>query len=214
MTFKIITADERIKEKRNIKGVIFGPHGIGKTSLLNTLPDPSKVLFLNLEAGDLSVQDWPGISINISTWEQARDMACLVGGPDPAAAPINGQAQVYGQEHYNFVAGQNPDLVELLKTLDIHFWDSISVASRLCFRWSEGQPESFSERTGKKGQPGNLRPGGPGDCPVVHPHPAHPGQVGLDRGWPGRQAGRIQPAHLGAPDRRGPGRPEASRHLR
>lgn len=150
MTFKIVTADERIKEKRNIKGVIFGPHGIGKTSLLNTLPDPSRVLFLNLEAGDLSVQDWPGISINIDTWEQARDMACLVGGPDPAATPINGQPQVYGREHYSFVAGQNPELVELLNTHDIHFWDSISVASRLCFRWSEGQPDSFSERTGKK----------------------------------------------------------------
>ena len=35
----IISADERLKETRGIKGCIFGPSGIGKTSLLWTL-DP------------------------------------------------------------------------------------------------------------------------------------------------------------------------------
>jgi len=146
MGFKIITADERIKEKRNIKGAIFGPHGVGKTSLLNTFPDPSKVLFLNLEAGDLSVQDWPGISININDWQQAKDLAVLTGSPDKSAIPVNGQPQSYGQEHYDFVASENPELIELLSGIDILFWDSISVASRLCFKWAEGQPESFSKQ--------------------------------------------------------------------
>ncbi len=146
MAFKIITADERIKEKRNIKGVIFGPHGVGKTALLNTFPDPSKVLFLNLEAGDLSVQDWPGTSINISTWEEAVDMACLTGGPDPAAMPINGNNQPYGPEHYQHVCNENPELLKILDSVDVLFWDSISVASRLCFRWAEGQPDSFNRQ--------------------------------------------------------------------
>ena len=37
--FRIITADERMEEQGGIKGVIFGPAKIGKTSLLWTL-DP------------------------------------------------------------------------------------------------------------------------------------------------------------------------------
>ncbi len=34
MTLPIITADERLKEVKGIKGCIFGKSGIGKTSLL------------------------------------------------------------------------------------------------------------------------------------------------------------------------------------
>jgi ABC-type sugar transport system ATPase subunit len=55
MAFKIITADERLAEKRGIKAIILGPSGIGKTSLLWTL-DPSTTLFLDLEAGDLAIE--------------------------------------------------------------------------------------------------------------------------------------------------------------
>jgi DNA polymerase I-like protein with 3'-5' exonuclease and polymerase domains len=55
----IISADERLKEKRGIKGCIFGKSGIGKTSLLWTL-DPKTTLFFDLEAGDLAVEGWQG----------------------------------------------------------------------------------------------------------------------------------------------------------
>ena len=37
MSLPIITADQRLAETRGIKGVIFGPSGIGKTCLLWTL---------------------------------------------------------------------------------------------------------------------------------------------------------------------------------
>ena len=49
----IITADQRLAERRGIKGCIFGKSGIGKTSLLWTL-EASTTLFLDLEAGDPS----------------------------------------------------------------------------------------------------------------------------------------------------------------
>ena len=65
---------------------IFGPSGVGKTSLLKTLP-PEETLCIDLEAGMKSVQDWPGDSIPVRTFADALDIACLVGGINPAADP-------------------------------------------------------------------------------------------------------------------------------
>ena len=140
---KIVTADERLAERRGIKGVITGPSGIGKTSLAWTL-DASTTLFLNAEAGDLSLQGWQGDMIEIRTWDQARDLACFIGGPNPAFRPD----QPYSQAHYDHVLAELGDPA----TLDRHqtvFVDSITVASRLCLQWCKGQPQALSERTGK-----------------------------------------------------------------
>lgn len=140
--FKIITADERLAAPRAIKGVIFGPHGIGKTTLLTTM-DPAKTLFIDLEAGDLAIGDFPVSKVTIRTWEEARDFACLVGGPNPAFRAD----QSYSQAHYDHVSSDTP--ASFLDAFDTFFWDSISVASRLCFQWATGQPEAVSEKTGK-----------------------------------------------------------------
>lgn len=140
--FKIITADERMAAKKSIKGIIFGSHGIGKTSLLRSL-DPNTTLFLDLEGGDLAVQDLPVDSVKLRTWEDAMNMACLATGPDPSRRPD----QPYSQAHYDFVAKDtDPGFLEKYETI---FWDSISVASRLCWQWATGQPDAFSEKTGK-----------------------------------------------------------------
>jgi hypothetical protein len=48
----IISADQRLNEFRGIKGCIFGKSGIGKTSILWTLPE-GNTLFFDMEAGDL-----------------------------------------------------------------------------------------------------------------------------------------------------------------
>ena len=74
---RIITADERLREARGIKGVLTGTSGIGKTTQLLTL-DPQRTLFLNLEAGELAVQGWPGDEIRIRDWEVARDERATV----------------------------------------------------------------------------------------------------------------------------------------
>lgn len=136
---RIITAEERMAEKKNIKGAIFGAHGIGKTSLLKTL-NPATTLFLDLEGGDLAVQDVPVDEIKISTWQEAQNMACLITGPNPSRR----SDQVYSQAHYDFLEKN----IDLNKYTTI-FWDSISVASRLCWQWATGMPEAFSEKTGK-----------------------------------------------------------------
>ena len=44
---RIIGADERLNEPRGVKFLIEGPTGVGKTSQLHTLPEPSRVLFLD-----------------------------------------------------------------------------------------------------------------------------------------------------------------------
>ena len=134
MAFKIITADERLRTHSGVKMIIVGSYGVGKTSLLKTLDTPA--LCLDLEAGLLAVQDWKGPVISLRTWTEARDIACLIGGPNPADHP-------YSARHFE----------SLEKDIDfspysVIFIDSMTVASRLCFAWCKQQPEAFSERTG------------------------------------------------------------------
>jgi hypothetical protein len=78
MGLKIITASERLSQA-NTKTtmVVFGPSGVGKTSLLKTLP-AAETLCIDLEAGMKSVQDWPGDSLPVRTFADAIDVACLV----------------------------------------------------------------------------------------------------------------------------------------
>ena len=120
---QIITADERLKERRGIKGVLTGTSGIGKTSQLWTL-NPDKTLFLNLEAGELAVQGWPGDEIRIRDWDRARDLACWIGGPNPAMR----DDQSYSRADYARVCNAfgPPNILEKYDTI---FVDSITVAS-------------------------------------------------------------------------------------
>nr|WP_244970602.1 ATP-binding protein [Novosphingobium aerophilum] len=140
---QIITADERLKERRGIKGVLTGTSGIGKTSQLWTL-NPDKTLFLNLEAGELAVQGWPGDEIRIRDWDRARDLACWIGGPNPAMR----DDQSYSRADYARVCNSfgPPNILEKYDTI---FVDSITVASRLCLQWAKGQPQAMSDRSGK-----------------------------------------------------------------
>jgi AAA domain len=138
---QIIGADERLAEQRGVKALIVGPAGVGKTSLLRTVVFPT-TLFIDIEAGDLSVQDVPVDTIRIDDWPTARDLACRIGGPNPSYPAT----ACYSEAHYNGVGGALENLIKY----DLIFVDSITAISRLSFRWAEQQPESFSERTGKK----------------------------------------------------------------
>ena len=143
MSFPIITADQRLAEKRGIKGCILGPSGIGKTSLLWSV-EPESTLFFDLEAGDLAVEGWAGDTIRPRTWQECRDFAVYIGGPNPALR----DEQAYSQAHYDAVCEQFGDPSALGKYQTV-FIDSITVAGRLCLQWCKGQPQAISERTGK-----------------------------------------------------------------
>lgn len=143
MSLPIISADERLAEQHGIKGTIFGKSGIGKTSLLWTL-DAATTLFMDLEAGDLAIEGWPGDTIRPRTWKECRDFAIFIGGPNPALR----DSQPYSEAHFKDVCERFGDLSVLDRYRTV-FVDSITVAGRLCFQWCKGQPEATSEKTGK-----------------------------------------------------------------
>ncbi len=143
MALPIISADQRLAEPRGIKGTIFGKSGIGKTSLLWTL-DSATTLFIDLEAGDLAIEGWSGDSVRPRTWAECRDFAVFIGGPNPALR----DDQVYSEAHFAAVCERFGDPASLDRYHTV-FIDSITVAGRLCFQWCKGQPEAFSEKTGK-----------------------------------------------------------------
>jgi len=145
MSLHIITADQRLADA-NAKTTmaIFGPSGVGKTSLLKTLPT-SEALCIDLEAGMKSVQDWSGDSIPVRTFGDAVDLGCLVGGINPAADP-NG---FFSEGHYQHVSQTYPDLVRLVAAKRIIFVDSITDLTRQAMAWAKLRPEAFSEKTGK-----------------------------------------------------------------
>lgn len=145
MGLRIVTVDQRLADA-NAKTTmaIFGPSGVGKTSLLKTLP-PAETLCIDLEAGMKSVQDWAGDSIPVRTFGDAVDLGCLVGGINPAADP-NG---FFSEGHYQHVSQTYADLVRLVATKRIIFVDSITDLTRQAMAWAKLRPEAFSDKTGK-----------------------------------------------------------------
>ena len=139
---KIISADERLAEKSGPKILIIGPSGIGKTSLLRTLRADllASTLFIDIEAGDIAVSDLAVASVRPRTWPECRDLACILGGFNPALPAT----VAYSETHYNEVM-KNPELARL-GSFTILFVDSLTAAARLCFTWAERQPEAFSDR--------------------------------------------------------------------
>ncbi len=145
MSLQIVTADERLSgASAKTTMAIFGPTGAGKTSLLKTLPS-AVTLCLDFEAGMKSVQDWKGESISIRTFTDAIDIACLIGGVNPAADP-NG---FYSEGHYQHLSQTYPDLVTMINGKRIIFVDSITDLTRQAMAWAKTQPQAFSEKTGK-----------------------------------------------------------------
>jgi hypothetical protein len=145
MPVRIVTADERLADANNKTSLaIFGMAGVGKTSLLRTLP-PDQTVCLDLEAGMKSVQDWPGDSLPVRTFTDATDIGCLIGGVNPAAD----DKTVFCENHYRHLAETYPDLVRIIASKRIVFVDSITDLTRQAMAWAKTRPEAFSEKTGK-----------------------------------------------------------------
>jgi hypothetical protein len=150
MALPIISAEQRLSEKRGVKLVLLGKAGIGKTTQLKTLPEQS-TLFVDCESGDLSVQDWHGDTIRPKTWPEFRDLVVFLAGPNPALTA----EQPFSQAHFDHVCQKYGDPAQLNR-YDTYFVDSITVLSRLALTWARVQPAAFSERTGKPDSRGSY----------------------------------------------------------
>ncbi len=139
----IISADERMKLRQGIKAVLAGPSGVGKTSQLLTL-EPSNTCFIDIESGDLSVASFTGDTLRPRTWQDFRDLVAFIAGANPALR----DDQVFSQAHFDAVCQKYGD-PKLLEKYDTFFVDSITALARLCLQWAKGQPQAFSEKTGK-----------------------------------------------------------------
>jgi AAA domain len=145
MALRIVTADERLaRAGAKTTMAIFGPSGVGKTSLLKTLP-PEETLCIDLEAGMKSVQDWPGDSIPVRTFADALDIGCLAGGINPAVDPSG----FFSEGHYRHLSETYPDLVRMIAGKRNIFVDSITDLTRQAMAWAKTRPEAFSDKTGK-----------------------------------------------------------------
>ena len=142
---KLIKADDRLKAVPKINIALFGPSGVGKTTLARTL-DPETTLFVDLEGGTLAIQGWPGDVLDVRgiaqqlnkyPWEIARALALYIGGFDPSD-----KDGAYSKPVYEAVSKAFAD-IDLSKYKTI-FLDSITVASRECFKWSQVQPEAVA----------------------------------------------------------------------
>jgi hypothetical protein len=139
---QIISADERLREQRGVKALIVGPAGVGKTSLLRTLGEEmlASTMFVDIEAGDIAVADVSVASVRPQRWEECRNLACVLGGFNPALPPTC----AYSEAHFNELM-RNSEFAQLTG-YQILFVDSLTAASRLCFAWSEQQPEATGDR--------------------------------------------------------------------
>jgi hypothetical protein len=145
MSLRILSADERLAEAQGKTTLaIFGPSGGGKTTLLTTM-NAKETVCLDFEAGLKSVQGWGGDSLPIRRFEDAIDIACLIGGANPAAQPD----EHFSQAHHTHLRAQHPELAARLDTKRIVFVDSITDLTRQAMAWAKTRPEAMSERTGK-----------------------------------------------------------------
>ncbi|MBA8843479.1 hypothetical protein FHW02_001515 [Ochrobactrum sp. RH1CCR137] len=145
MALRIVSADERLSAAgAKTTMAIFGPSGVGKTSLLKSLP-PAETLCIDLEAGMKSVQDWPGDSIPVRTFADALDIGCLVGGVNPSADPSG----FFSEAHHQHLRESYSELVQMIAGKRIIFVDSITDLTRQAMAWAKTRPEAFSDKTGK-----------------------------------------------------------------
>ncbi|MDB0529901.1 ATP-binding protein [Ralstonia solanacearum] len=139
----IVSAQERMAERRGVKLLLLGKSGIGKTTRLKDL-DAATTLFIDVEAGDLSVADWPGDAVRPASWPETRDFFAFLAGPDKSLPPQS----PFSQAHYDHVVEKFGDPAQL-ERYQTFFVDSITQLSRQCFAWCKTQPGATSDRSGK-----------------------------------------------------------------
>ena len=139
---RVIPTDKRLAEKSGAKILLIGPSGVGKTSTLRTLSAEMRAstAVFDIEAGLIAVSDLQFASVRPRTWDDCRNLACILGGPNPALPA----SATYSEAHFNEL--MKDDELAKLASYTTLFIDSLTGAGRLCFTWAEQQPEAFTDR--------------------------------------------------------------------
>lgn len=141
----IETADERAKGLANIKMVVLGTSGVGKTTLAGTLDN---VLVLDCESGMLALNETTVDSINISKkaheiglhpWQLLQYLVCLLVGPSPNVIE---PGSAFSQEHFVNAVKMVGTAEEIFGKYDTIFVDSLTEISRFAFSYAKSLPSS------------------------------------------------------------------------
>ena len=146
-------------------------------------------LFFDLEAGDLADR---GLARRLDPAPHL-DRVPRLRRVHRRAQPGLPATSPYGRQHYDAVRERfgDPAVLDRYETV---FIDSITVASRLCFAWAQGQPEAFSEKTGKPDLRGAYGLHGRETDRLADPPAAHARQERLVRRDPRREASTTSTA--------------------
>jgi hypothetical protein len=134
----VITASQRLAESHGIKLAFVGPPEVGKTHAIRML-DPVTTAFVDCDKGSRALGNWGGNILRVRSWEECRDIAVQLIGADPT---------VLAGRHYS--RGHLADVGGLLEGYTTVVIDSVTEAVRMALHQAGQQPESFSERTGKR----------------------------------------------------------------
>ena len=139
---KIETFADRSKQ-RVVSALVMGKSGVGKTSLCNDFTEPT--LLIDMESGDLSVNNELVDKITVKTRDELVNLACLIGGHNPA---IIDPAEDFSQHHFETVSkavGGRDQFLGKYKTI---VFDSLTEMGRIFLKWAEKHPTCV-----KNGQP-------------------------------------------------------------
>ena len=143
--FRIITADERLAERRGIKMVIFGKSGIGKTSLLWTARSRDHACSSTWRRATSPSRAGPAPPSVPGHGSSAATSPCSSAGPIPPWPARATTASSTTMRSASATAIPRCSIASRPCSSN-----SITVASRLCFAWAQTQPEAFSEKIDPK----------------------------------------------------------------
>ena len=211
MALQIVTADERLAEANSKTTVaIFGPPGVGKTSLLWSLLASTTLVRRPRGRHEVASQDWPGDSIPIRSWLDAVDIACLIGGVDPSADP----SAFFSEGHYQHVADglSRPGPADRVEA--DHLRRQHHRADPAVHGLGQDQARGLQREDRQTRCPRRLRPAWPRGDRAAQAPAACARQVGDLRGHPRAGGRRVQPRAVAAADGGRQGRARAARHRR